>query len=580
MKYKNSLLILIATLLLFGSCKKSYFEKNPPGSASETQINSLAGAELLLIGAYSLLDQVGNTPDGSIFGPGGGLFEAGSGSNWIHGDIQSGDAYKGSVSGDLGFATDIETYATLSNNPALNGKWTALYDGISRSNDVLRAIANAKDADDASVKRVSGQARFLRAHYNFEARKIFEKVPYIDETLVDTRVKNDVDILPKIEADFQFAIDNLSDLQDAVGRANKSAAKAYLAKVLMFQLKYTQAKLILDDVIQNGVTPKGIRYGLDDCFDNNFNADFRNTKESVFALQVSTNDGVSDGDNARWGDALNGPLFGPFCCGFFKPSQNLVNAYKTDAVTGLPLLDTYNNVDLKNDDLVDPSAPFVPTTETVDPRLDFTVGRRGVPWNGFGLMEGTWSRGRDYSGPYIGRKYLMRKSQQGTISTTTGPGWLVPANFPFIRFADVLLWRAEVAADEGDLATALLHVNTVRNRAKNGCVLKLADGVTPAANYKVEPYTAFANKDFAVKAVRFERRLELAMEGQRFYDLVRWGIAGQVLNDYLTNEKVKRNYLNGAQFTVGKDEYLPIPQVQITNSNVNGTPSLVGNRNN
>ncbi len=573
---KKSVNILILFILVNVSCKKSYFIHNPPSSASEVQINTRAGAETLLIGAYSLLDGIGSSTDGDIFGPGGGLWQA-SESNWIQGDVQSDDAVKGSSAGDEGYITDVEIYNVQPTNQAIDPKWRVLYDGISRSNDVLRAAKAAKDIDEASMKRITGEARFLRGHYHADAKKLWNNVPYISDTLLNTRIPNDKDIYPDIEADFQYAIDNLPETQESVGRANKWAAMAYLAKVYIFQKKFDLAKPLLDNLITNGKTSDGKQYGLEDCFDDNFNADTKNGKESVFALQVSTNDGSSSGDNARWGDVLNAPQFGPFCCGFLQPTHNLVNAYKTDPATGLPLLDNFNDQDLKNDEGIKSNEPFTPPTETVDPRLDFTVGRRGIPFLGWGNFAGyDWIVSQSFSGPFSNRKYLMRKSQSGTISSQTGPAWIVPANYPFIRFADVLLWRAEVAVEESDLPTALDYINRVRSRAKNGCVVKMDDG-TPAANYKVERYVSFPSQDYARKALQFERRLEFALEGQRFYDLVRWGIADQVLNAYVAKEKFHRTYLNGASFTKGKNEYLPIPQEQITNSSINGQATLKQN---
>lgn len=574
----SAYLILIA--LVVSACNDDFFEKNPPGVATSSQLNTAKGAEKLLIGAYSLLDGVGASTDGSIFGPGGGLWQS-SQSNWIHGDIQSGDAVKGSVAGDEGYMTLVETYNTLPTNIVVDAKWRALYDGISRSNDVLNAVKAATDLDPSSAKRINGEARFLRGHYYADARKIWGKVPYVDETTADSRIPNDKDIYPNIEADFQYAIDNLPETQAAVGRANKWAAMAYLAKVYMHQGKYRQAKSLLDDLISNGKTSDGKKYGLENCFDDNFNAETKNGRESIFALQTSTNDGAGSGENARWGDVLNAPQFGPFCCGFFQPTHNLVNAYKTDA-NGLPLLDTFNDVDLKSDEGVAATASFTPTTESIDPRLDFTVGRRGIPYLGWGNFNPAWIRSPSYSGPFQNRKYLLRKSQFGTISAKSGPGWMVPANYPFIRFADVLLWRAEVAAEEGDLNTALTYVNQIRNRAKAGCVVFATDEkgtptATPAANYRIGLYNTFPDQAYARKAVRFERRIELAMEGHRFYDLVRWGVADQVLNTYVSKEKNYRTYLNGAVFVKGKNEYLPLPQTQINNSAVNGKFVLVQN---
>lgn len=572
-KIKNSLILSIIVVLGI-SCKDEYFEKNPPGAVVGAQINTKAGAESLLIGAYSLLDAVGASTT-SYFGN-GNTWQA-SEQNWIQGDLQSDDGVKGGANnGNEAYMTEIELYNAQPTNVSVIRKWEAVYDGISRCNDVLKAVAAAKDVDAASFKRITAEARFLRGHYHADAVKIYGKVPYIDETLLDTRIPNDKDIYPNIEADFEYAINNLPETQPEVGRVNKWAAMAYLAKIYIFQKKFSEAKPLLDDIIANGKTSNNKKYDLEACYDDNFNADTKNGKESVFALQASTNDGVT-GENGRFGDVLNAPLFGPFCCAFFMATHNLVNSFKTDAVTGLPLLDTFNDVDLKNDEKIKSDVPFTPSTEALDPRVDFTVGRRGIPYNGWGLNEGyKWINGPEYAGPYLGKKWVMRKIQEGVLNEKSGPGWLIPANYIFIRFADVLLWRAEVAIESNDLPTALTYINQVRNRVKTGCVVKLDDG-TSAANYNVGLYPSFPDKAYALKALQFERRLEFGMEGHRFYDLVRWGIADQVINKFVSEEKAYRIYKSGAVFVKGKNELLPIPQSEITNSYKDGKPTLIQN---
>ncbi len=558
-----SLSIVCLSTLLF-SCKEEYFEKKPLGVTTESQLSNEEGAEALLIGAYSLLDGVGATAGGGI----GAQWDA-PGSNWLQGDVSSDDAHKGSIPSDTPDMNSFELYSVLPTNLYVNAKWYTLYDGISRCNNVLTAVRDAEGISEAAATRIKAEARFLRAHYHFDAKKIWNNVPYISDTLTDTRIPNKEDIWPKIEADLQYAIANLPETQAAVGRATKGTAQIYLAKAYLFQGRYPEVKPLLDAVISSGV------YGLNECFGDNFDAETKNSQESVFAIQQSVNDGSTNSANAGYGDVLSYPFFGVFCCGFDQPTQDLVNAFKTDA-NGLPLLDTFNQEDVKNDEGVPFDAPFTPYAGNLDPRLDYTVGRRGIPYNGFGEFQGNWVRMPSYGGPYAPKKHVFKASQLGTLTANTGAAWLSANNYEFIRYPDVLLMRAEVAVEENDLATALLYVNQVRNRAKNGCVITFDDG-TPAANYKVEPYPAFPDQDYARKAVHFERRLELAMEGHRFYDLVRWNIAAEVLNAYVAKESRKRTYLDGAQFIAGKNENLPIPQEQITNSNVNGQPTLTQN---
>ena len=255
-----------------------------------------------------------------------------------------------------------------------------------------------------------------------------------------------------------------------------------------------------------------------------------------------------------------------------------MNHFKTDPATGLPNLDTYNLSDVKSDQGILSSDPFVPDTITLDPRLDWTVGRRGIPYLDWGIHPGhDWIREQSSGGPYSPIKNSFYKSQQGSLTDVSS--WAVGStanNINLIRYADVILWAAEVEIEVGTLQKATDYVNMIRKRMEDpaGWVRTYIDpanpqlGFTniPAANYKIGEYPLFASKDFARKAVRYERMLELAMEGHRFFDLVRWGIAAQEINPYLISEKKISGYLDGAVFTPGKNEYFPIPQAEIDKS--------------
>lgn len=542
---KKRINILAAAVIcagLMSSCGESFLATNPLGVANENLLANKSGVNAVLIGAYSLLDGVGSGPANTS-----------SVSNWIFGSISSDDAYKGSDVGDQAQITTIERYINQADIGAFNDKWVALYDGVSRSNDVLRILAKATDMTPAEKAQASAEARFLRAWYHFEAKKLWNMVPYVDENVTDyINLPNDKDIWPNIESDLQYAIDNLSPTKADVGRASKWSAKALLAKVHMYQNDQTAAKVLLDDVIDNGP------FRLVESFHDNFRIATENNAESVFEVQMSVGDGGS-GQNGSWGDSYNFPYgTGPGgCCGFYQPSQNLVNAFKTDA-NGLPLLDTFNQEDVKNDEGIASADPFTPYTGTLDPRLDWTVGRRGIPFLDYGLHPGkAWIRDQNFAGPYTFKKFLAYSTDNAGAESPRANA----NNYRAIRFSDILLMRAEIAVEENDLAKALDIVNQIRLRAGNK-VVTMNDG-TPAANYLVKPYPAFPSQEYARKAVRFERRVELAMEGHRFFDLVRWGVADQVLNDYLAVEREKRTYLNGAVFIKGKNEYFPIPQTQI-----------------
>lgn len=563
---------MVASIILVSmyACKKDFLNKAPLGSLDPGNLANSAGVQGLLIGAYSILDGYGSANSG---------WETAA-SNWVYGSVASDDSYKGSDPGDQPDIVPIETYTATSSDYYFNSKWSTLYDGIQRSNDVLRTMRLATDITAGDTALIGAQARFLRAHYHFEGKKMWNHFPYVDESITyqaaNFNVSNATEIYPNIEADLKYAIANLPSFWGtATGRVNVWAAKAYLAKVYMFEHKFQEAKTLLADVIENGVTSKGAKYDFAAHFEDNFNPATQNNPEGVFEVQNSVNDN-SNGGNGNWGDVLNFPYGAPGgCCGFNQPSQSLVNSYRVDA-NGLPFLDTWNDVDVKNDQGLRSTDPFTPETALLDSRLDWTVGRRGIPYLDWGIAPGNdWIRDQNNGGPYSPIKNLYFKSQGGTLTDNNfwTPG--VTANdYLIIRFADVVLWAAECEVEIGSLDKAKDYVNKVRARAANpdGWV-KNPDG-TPAANYKVGLYTSFPNQDYARKAVRFERKLELAMEGQRFFDLQRYsidakanyannGYMADVLNAYIAKEKTRRTYLQGKTFTKGKNEYFPIPQSQI-----------------
>ena len=591
MKYTKIKFILLAglvcSILIITACKK-FLDKPPLGTLNPAVLATEKGIQGLLIGAYSLVDGAGAAGDG---------FASGA-SNWIFGGVTSDDAYKGSDPTDVAEAAPMEQWVSLTpTNSAITQKWNLCYAGAQRCNDVINTMKLATDISAAKQTLITAQALFLRAFYHFEIKKIFNKIIYADETVNPTNinVSNATDVWPKIEADLTAAVANLPDSWPGEpGRANKWAAKALQAKVLMFQKKYTAAYPILQDIIANGKTAGGTKYALMPKFFSNFNPAQKNSAESVFAAQTSVKDNSSvdwGGDpNGNFGDILNFPYTGGpgACCGFYNPSQDLANAFKTDAVTGLPLLDTYfQGLNVSDEG----TSPYV---GTVDPRIDWTMGRPGIPYLDWGLHPGVnWIRNPVNDGNKSPLKNVYAASQKDAFtdvgSAYWGPTELVANNVNIIRFADVILWAAECAAEANDLAQARVYVNMIRTRAADptGWVYKnsaydapsatYSTQTTPASNYKVGLYASFPDKTFAVKAIQFERRLELAMEGQRFFDLVRWGIAATTVNTYIAREKAQRPLKLTANFAAGKNEYMPIPQGQIDNMNSDGTVRLTQN---
>lgn len=615
MKKISYIAIVVVVASVTYACSKSFLDRNPYGALNAEVLSTKKGVEGLLIGAYSLLDGYQSEP--FI----GDAYQS-AGSNWVYGSIAGGDAHKGSDPTDQPSILPIETYNADANNQYFDTKWKVVYEGVNRANNVLKIMGQATDISEVDQKRISGEARFLRGHYQLEARKLWGKAPYLDETTTEfsvpnpkVNIPNNEEILPKIIADFRYAYDNLPETQIEIGRANKWAAGAFLGKALLFARDYAGAKAVLTEVVNSGKTAKGEKYDLLARFQDNFSADFRNNKEAVFSIQYSVNDG-SNGNNGSVGEDLNYPNGGQAgCCGFFQPSQDLVNSYTVDANTGLPNPDNYNATEVKNDLGVKSNEPFTPYAGTVDSRLDWTVGRRGVPYHDWAPHPGSsWVR-NDVGGPYAPKKSVYYRRQRGTNVDNSFWGPIISNNnYVIVRFADVLLMLAEAEVEAGSVETARTLVNRVRARAgnsasfitddlnvqysgpgnngkgvvgsdaemralglavgewavrtdRNSTFVLIASGVYneyKLPTYKVGLYnTAWASKEDARKAVHFERKLELATEGHRFFDLVRWGEAVETLNKYIQYEKKIAPYLAGAVFQP-TDTVYPIPQNQIT----------------
>lgn len=558
-KIKVGALIATTALMVAVSCSDDFLEITPVGVLNEAQLSTLAGLDAALVAVYSQVNGRANRMS--------------SPSNWVWGSIRGGDANKGTDPGDFNTINPIQRFETDPTNQNLLDSWNGNYEGIARANNVLRLMGNrGDDVSDADVQRISAQARFLRAHYYFQLKRNFENVPYVDET-VDygsglEDVVNNVDIWPFIEADFQFAADNLPTTQAQVGRVNSSAAKAYLGKVYLYQGKFAQAKTLFDDVISNGVTSSGEKYGLLENYGNLYRGEYDNNKESVWAYQSAAGTGSVNNANPEFD--LNNPYNSAapgVCCGFFAPSFTFVNSFRTDA-NGLPLLDgSFNSPAnrVKNDMGIATNAAFTIDQGPIDPRVDHTAGRRGIPYIDWEDHPGqSWIRQQSFSGPYSVKKYVYSRTEVGSYQDNSSwtPGY-TGINVHIIRFADVLLMAAEAEVETGGLEKAREYVNMVRARAKNSNVMKL-DGSGPAANYQVGLYTSpWSDATLARNAVRFERKLELGMEGHRFFDLVRWGIASEELNAYLAFDgSLLLNALGGATYTE-RHEILPIPQAQI-----------------
>ncbi len=556
MKVTKILIIsLLAVVLSITACNDEFLEVLPTGQLAEAQLQSRAGLDGALIGSYSIL-----------LGRGGFYDDA---SSWFWGSVRGGDAYKGSDAGDQSIVNEVYTYQPQSTNGEIFSIYANQYEGIARANATLKLVSETGEQVSVAEKtRVTAEARFLRAHYYHHLKKMFNNTPYVDETWngIDP-VPNNQDLYPFIEADLQFAFDNLPEQQINVGRANKWAAAAYLGKVYLYQGKYQQAKSMFDQAINNGVNAAGVKYELQPNYADLWRTSNDNGPETVFASQAAANTGSIN--NANPAHVLNFMQGGPGgCCGFNQPSFDLVNSFRTDA-SGLPILDnSYNDPGkaLADDNLLASEDAFVQDQGNIDPRLDHSVGRRGIPYLDWGNHPGrVWIRDYTNGGPYSPKKFVYAQNQAG--SETDGSSWTpgyTSINYKIIRFADVLLMAAEAEVELGNLEAARAYVNRVRERAANSALLK-EDG-NPAANYVVNLYSSpWSDANTARAAVRMERKIELSGEGHRMFDLVRWGIAAPELNRYIehNNSKLVASPFSGASFQSGVDEFLPIPQQEI-----------------
>jgi len=580
---RHNLLVGTAFLILVGgvtySCK-DFLDVAPQGALDAGTLSTQAGVEGTLIAAYRALDWSNDV--------GGNWGSAAS--NWVWGSVASDDAHKGSDANDQAPIADIELYnwGTGLAEGYLNDKWRAVWEGVVRSNATLRLLNKVSGIPPSDAASIKGEALFLRAHYHFEAWRMWGNVPYYVEDDVDFFKPNNlgIDSVPKLvmrDLDTAFALLPADPRNSQAGRATKWKARAYKGRVQMYSGDYAGALTTLRAVRDSN----GGRFDLETSFDHvwtGFNQ-FANGKETILAYEASINDGEPDGNNSNFGERLNFPYVDPFCCGFHQPTQNLVNFFVVND-SGLPLAVTDPTWNSRNANLAATLA--VP----VDPRLDWTAGRDGVPYKDWGLHDSTFIRDRSYSGPYSPKKNVHEKRS----GAQSGVGWnsfqLNSVHIHLYRYADVLLLLAEAAVETNNLEEARGIVNQIRARAgqtAEGCgsatltqatypacaghdeiavplnhVGTLDSLTMPWAVYRIGRYTTpWSDQVFARAAVRYERRLELAMEGQRFFDLRRTGSADSVITNYLAVEETRLPWMATAAPFTSRHHLYPIPQIQI-----------------
>ncbi len=572
MKKLISLLYMIPVLGVLTACSDLLGEQVPQGTLSDEQVKDPANAEAMVVSAYAIFTTAEDI--NSSF------------SMWNF-DVRSDDAYKGgngTSDGDVFHQLEIQQ-GVLTTNWNLNDIWVRLYNSLSRVNSAI-ALLNECDESYAMKEQRLAEMKFLRAYGHFLLKRLFKNIPFVNRhdltyaeynELSNTAYSNDEGWQVIID-DLMEAYNTLPAVQADKGRPTKAAAAAFLAKVYLYKAyrqddpKSNQVSSVNDGdlrkVIEFTEPALYAGYGLEADIHNNFRPEemYENGKESLWAIQYSRNDGSTYG-NLNWSYGLIGPSIDNVtdgACDFYKPSQNLVNAFRTGA-DGLPLLDSFNEKD------------YDKGVDNADPRLFLTVGMPGLPYlfnkNFIQDESKQWSRGNGLYGYYISLKQNVDPALVGEY-LIKGSYWASPMNRIVFRYADVLLERAEAYAQLGDSGKAIDLVNQIRARAASSTQMFADYPTRYGVKIYMTQYKGSYDKAAALKIVKMERRLEMGMECERFFDLVRWGEAAQVLNKYYAEEIDNCSIYREARFTADKDEYLPIPASQIAASNGHYTQNI------
>lgn len=566
---KYSLYLLLGALFFAASCSNE-FDINPKGTLSEGLVfgdpESIDG---YVTSAYAGVPNLGF---------------AMSLNPWMHGSIRSDDAYKGGggFSDQIGWH-NFEIFTTVTpTNGNNDGVFFGGYRAISRCNQAIASI-NAVTEEDYPLKNTRlGEMKFLRGATYFDMKLLWRYIPWIDENNMSMEAvkstpnredgTNDSYLWERILADLEEAYRLLPESQgNDKGRVNKNTARAMCAKVLLFMayeqndrhqvVNINKSRLEQALVYLNELTgQEGSTVDLCEDFANNFLPEYDNaTKESIWEIQYSVNDGTDNGGRINWGDELNAPWWVPHfsCCDFHKISYNLVNAFRTDA-NGLPLFDTFNNAELKN------NYKNYFENNTFDPRLSHTVAIPGMPFKYDPTLPFDSAGSRTPA--LYGYMNSMKEQVHPDCECVLKPFYVQNSlNKRNIRYAEVLLWKAEALIQLDRHAEARPIINQLRERSANSTtLLKLSNG-QPYLNYNVGlyPNDAAWTKDYAWKALMFENRVETGGEGRRYFDLLRWGILEPTLNAYFAKESTRYSWISDAHFIAGRDEYKPISQEQM-----------------
>lgn len=570
---KKILYSVLTVLALVGttSCSDFLDDQKPQGVLDSDMVKDPSNVDNLVISAYAVFTTAEDI--NSSF------------SMWNF-DVRSDDAYKGgngTSDGDVFHQLEIEQ-GVLTTNWNINDMWVRLYNCISRVNSAISVLETTSDSYQLKAQRL-GEMKFLRAYAHFLLKRLYKNIPFIMDanlkqedynTLSNTEFTND-EGWQQIINDVEYAYNVLPVKQTDKGRPSKAAAAAFLTKAYLYKA-YRQDNPKTNEVtsINREDLLKVIEYSnpdiysaggfdLEPDFHNNFRPEtqYENGVESIWAMQYSINDGTKYG-NLNWSYGLivpNIPGVTDGGCDFYKPSQNLVNAYRTDA-DGHPFIDTFNNKDY---DL----------TQDADPRLFLTVGLTGLPYefNSKYMMDAsaTWSRSNGLYGYYV---TLKQNVDPDCGYLVKGSWWGTPMNRIVFRYADVLLERAEAYAQLNETGEAIKLVNEIRKRAKQSTGMIANYPSDYGVKFNISTYNGSYSQEDALKIVKMERRLEMGMESERFFDLVRWGEAEKVLNKYFAEEANNCSIYGDAHFTANKNEYLPIPFSQVAASDGHYTQNI------
>lgn len=501
---------------------------------------------------------------------------------WPYGDLTSDDAYKGgSGTTDTNYHS-LEVWSTLtaSTPDHMDELWYHLYCAVSRCNRALVSIEEFGDEKLGDKKNIrKAEALFLRAHFYFKLVQLWYQVPWVDEEVYANHTEEETpnnafthaELMDKIVADFKYAYDNLPAVQPEGGRANKIAAAAYLAKCYLTMAwgdGYEASTGVshinqgyMQEVIKYTNDVVSSQYGYLEDFGDMFLPEYKNSKESIFAVQHSNyEDDNTRFGRANWSNMLNG-CWGMWSCGwdFHKPSQNLVNAFRTR--DGLPMFEDYNKT-------IAYPIKGAPDSQKWDPRLFHTVGLPTFPYKYESAYTMTTDNSRNPStyGYYASLKEVPQRSKGEAYDN---PWQAFPMNDYVLRYTDVMLMRAEALIETGSLEDARTIINDIRQRARNS-VAKHIGYAADQCDIALYPAGDFSSKEKARLRLQWERRLEMAMEDSRFFDLRRWGIASSTLNAYFETEQnsvyegqAYAGYYKDAHFTAGKNEYFPLPYIQL-----------------